>query len=189
MPRLLDKILVVDIEATCWSGPAPPDQKSDIIEFGLVLVDVATLQPEGKRSILVRPTRSSVSDFCTKLTSLTQEDVDGGVSLRTACEILMREYSSRSRLWASYGDYDRRMVQQSCEALNAKYPFNRQHLNVKTLFAVSRGLPQEYSMANALASVGLPLEGTHHRGHDDAWNIAGLLAHTLKNGREIVSNR
>jgi inhibitor of KinA sporulation pathway (predicted exonuclease) len=26
---------------------------------------------------------------------------------------------------------------------------------------------------------GLPLEGTHHRGDDDAWNIAALLADLL----------
>jgi inhibitor of KinA sporulation pathway (predicted exonuclease) len=27
---------------------------------------------------------------------------------------------------------------------------------------------------------GLPLEGTHHRGHDDAWNIAAVLWEVLK---------
>ena len=26
---------------------------------------------------------------------------------------------------------------------------------------------------------GIPLEGTHHRGHDDAYNIARLMVHLL----------
>jgi inhibitor of KinA sporulation pathway (predicted exonuclease) len=34
-------------------------------------------------------------------------------------------------------------------------------------------------MAQALEMLGLPLEGTHHRGDDDAWNIAGILANLL----------
>jgi inhibitor of KinA sporulation pathway (predicted exonuclease) len=32
----------------------------------------------------------------------------------------------------------------------------------------------------ALNLCGLPMEGTHHRGHDDAWNIAALVAVLLK---------
>lgn len=31
-----------------------------------------------------------------------------------------------------------------------------------------------------MALYGLTLEGTHHRGDDDAWNIAALLAVLLK---------
>jgi len=37
-------------------------------------------------------------------------------------------------------------------------------------------------MAQALEMLGLPLEGTHHRGGDDAWNIARLLAELLRRG-------
>ena len=29
-------------------------------------------------------------------------------------------------------------------------------------------------MSEALKRMGLPLEGTHHRGGDDAWNIAAI---------------
>jgi inhibitor of KinA sporulation pathway (predicted exonuclease) len=32
-------------------------------------------------------------------------------------------------------------------------------------------------MAQALELVGLPLEGRHHRGDDDSWNIAALVLH------------
>ena len=35
-------------------------------------------------------------------------------------------------------------------------------------------------MAESLKALSLPLEGTHHRGHDDAWNIARILGLLLK---------
>ena len=35
MARKLDRILVVDVEATCWEGDPPPGQISEIIEIGL----------------------------------------------------------------------------------------------------------------------------------------------------------
>jgi inhibitor of KinA sporulation pathway (predicted exonuclease) len=41
-------------------------------------------------------------------------------------------------------------------------------------------LPSEVGLPQAMAMCGLKLEGTHHRGHDDAWNIAAVLAGLLK---------
>ena len=34
-------------------------------------------------------------------------------------------------------------------------------------------------MAEALELLNLPLEGTHHRGEDDAWNITNILSELL----------
>ena len=41
-------------------------------------------------------------------------------------------------------------------------------------------------MARALEMLALPLEGTHHRGADDAWNIAGILARLLLGSRAAL---
>ena len=84
MARKLDRILVVDIEATCWEGDPPPGQISEIIEIGLGVLDVATLARVEQRDILVRPVCSTVSSYCTQLTTLTQADVDGGMPLAEA---------------------------------------------------------------------------------------------------------
>jgi len=183
MARKLDQILVVDVESTCWEGDPPAGQESEIIEIGLCALDVATLQRLEKRSILVRPERSTVSAYCTALTGLTQADVQEGVSLREACRILKREYRARERLWASYGDYDRRQFERNCRTQGIAYPFGPTHLNIKNLFAVMHALPREVGMARALEMLGLPLEGTHHRAGDDAWNIAHILAELLRGGR------
>lgn len=187
MARELDSILVVDVEATCWEGDAPDGQVNEIIEVGLCILDLETLERSGKRSILVRPERSSVSPFCTELTSLKPEDVADAPSFAEACKALRREHRSRERLWASYGDYDRRQFERQCRERGVGYPFGPSHLNAKTLFALAAGLQREVGMAAALARLGLPLEGRHHRGDDDAWNIAAVLAATLRASRGLLS--
>ena len=37
MSGKLDKILVVDIEATCWEGKPPAGEQNEIIEVGICL--------------------------------------------------------------------------------------------------------------------------------------------------------
>ncbi len=180
MARRLDQILVVDIEATCWQGPPPEGQVSEIIEVGIATLEVGTCERVKKESLLVRPVRSRVSAFCTELTTLTQDEVDGGVSLADACAHLRKKYRSRSRTWASYGDYDRLQFERQCERDGVEYPFSATHLNVKSLLGLALGMRFEVGMAKALALLGLPLQGTHHRGVDDAWNIAALLAELLR---------
>lgn len=179
MARKLDEILVIDLEATCWEGDPPNGQEGEIIEIGVCPLEIGTLQRTERRSILVRPTRSAVSAYCTQLTTLTQEQVDGGIDFAAACEILRREYRTGDRLWASYGDYDRRQFERQCASTAIPYPFGPGHLNVKTLFAVSHAMPRELGMDAALARLDHPLEGTHHRAGDDAWNIAAILASIL----------
>src|SRR5690242_16971374 len=113
MPRrLLDQILIIDVEATCWDGPTPQGQESEIIEIGLCLLETATGRRHSKRSILICPERSTISPFCTQLTGLTQEQVQQGISFTDACALLQIEYQSHQRIWASYGDSDRQRFER-----------------------------------------------------------------------------
>lgn len=187
MAKRLDQILVIDLESTCWEGSPPDGQKSEIIEVGICTVDVATLQRLEKRSLLIKPAHSEVSEFCTRLTTLTPEQLESAGTLADAARILKKEYASQERLWASWGDYDRRQFERACKEAGVGYPFGISHLNVKTLFAVAHGLDRELGLDEAYARLGLTLEGTHHRGHDDAWNIAGLLCALLTHCRGTTS--
>ena len=184
MASVIDKIVIVDIEATCWEEEPPPNQESDIIEIGVVTLDVRQLHLDAKSSILVIPSRSTVSAFCTELTSLTQERVQEGLPLAEACSLLRHEYETKDRFWASYGDYDRRMFERCCAAMAVAYPFGHGHLNVKSLFAVSLGLPYEVGLKTALGKMGLQFVGKAHRGDDDALNVGRLLAKLLELGRQ-----
>ena len=181
--KRLDKILVIDVESTCWLDDPPPGEESEIIEIGLCLLDVNSGRRETRRSILIRPEYSTVSPFCTELTTLTQAQVDEGVTFARACAVLKEEYASDQRVWASYGDYDRRQFIRQCLARGIPYPFGPSHINVKNLFALARGLDEEVNLVQALKLNGWELEGTYHRGDDDAWNAARILASVLRDPR------
>lgn len=181
MSKSLDILLIIDLESTCWEGEPPPGMSSEIIEIGVATLDVRRGEPLEKRSLLVKPLLSTVSPFCEQLTTITQAMLDEeGMTLDQACRILKREYLAKERTWASWGDYDRRQLERECQAKGLGYPFGPTHLNAKSLHALLSGLSREQGMAQALEQLGLPLEGTHHRGHDDAWNIATIMGHILR---------
>ncbi len=176
MAKLLDKIVVIDIEATCWNGSVPESMTSDIIEFGICLLDVNTGEISDNRGILVKPERSEISSFCTELTTITPELIEReGISFKEACAIIRKEYNGQSRAWASFGAYDFKQIQRQCSELGVGYPLSPSHINVKTLFALKNKLGHEVGMDGALKNLKLELEGTHHRGIDDARNIAKIL--------------
>jgi len=168
---------VVDVEATCWEGGPPAGQVSEIVEIGLAIVDLAAGQRIGRQRILVRPERSAVSPFCIERTGLTQAEVDAGISFAGACQILAAAHQAQSRPWASWGEYDRRQFTRQCQATATAYPFGDRHTNAKTVFAQAHRLRRPPGMAAAPRIAGLALEGRHHRGEDDAWNIAALILH------------
>ncbi|MFE6303814.1 exonuclease domain-containing protein [Nocardiopsis changdeensis] len=174
---------IVDVEATCWRGSPPPGSANEIIEIGLSVVDAATGERVSRHGLLVRPGRSEVSPFCTELTGITPEMVEGAVDFAEACRWLVAEHRSAERPWASWGDYDRRQFERQCAMTGVGYPFGGRHVNAKRVFGEAYGMRKRPpGMARALDAAGLPLEGRHHRGEDDAWNIAALVAHLVDRG-------
>ena len=180
MAKDLSKILVIDVEATCWPKDKPTDEQSEIIEIGLCVINTQSCQRIEKRALLVKPTKSQISLFCTKLTTITREMVAQAPTFPEVLQTLKKEYGAKSCLWASWGDYDRRQFERQCKAENLGYPFGPTHLNVKNLFALSHKLKREVGVAKAFEILGWEMEGTHHRGIDDAWNIGRVLGYLLQ---------
>ena len=174
---------IIDLEATCWEGKPPPGQVSEVIEIGVTVLDLQTLERRQKRSIVVRPERSKVSAFCSQLTCWTPEAVAAGLSFVEACDVLRHEYHADSRPWASWGDYDWKMLRGQCERSGVPYPLSKRHTNAKKAFTEAHGLKKRPGMAQALELVGLPLEGRHHNGADDTWNIAAIIAKLVREGK------
>jgi inhibitor of KinA sporulation pathway (predicted exonuclease) len=186
MAKKLDKVLVIDLEATCWEGDPPESQTSEIIEIGLCVMDPITGEREEPRAILIKPQRSKLSDFCIQLTTLTPEMLADGMGFAEACDLLREAYQSHRRTWASYGDYDRLQFLAQCGAWGVPYPFGRTHINVKNLLALKLGLEREVGLQRAMKLLDRPFEGTSHRGVDDAWNIAAVLDWVLgARGRQV----
>ncbi len=185
MAKKLDCALVVDVESTCWEHGPPRGQISEIIEIGICVVDLVTLERRERCCLLVKPARSDVGDFCTQLTGITPAMVAGAAPLAEAVQVLRDAYWSSERLLASWGDYDRDQFRRNCHGYDLPYPFGPTHLNVKNLYSTAFGLPHELGLDDACARLGLTLEGVHHRGVDDAWNVARILCLLLKRIRRV----
>jgi inhibitor of KinA sporulation pathway (predicted exonuclease) len=175
-----DAMLVVDIEATCWEGyTAPAGQENEIIEIGVTALDLSTLALDPAVSLLVVPTASEVSPFCTQLTGLTLEQLrQEGMSFEAACTRLEKEFNARNRLWASWGGWDMRIMRAQCKARGVRYPFSDKHVNLKRLYADVSG--SRIGLKAALDARELALEGVHHRGSDDAYNAGRILVSLIQ---------
>mgnify|MGYP001797483586 CR=1 FL=1 len=174
------KIIIIDLEATCWEKKKPKGAHHDIIEFGVAVLEIATGDILANEGLLVRPTSSEISPFCTELTTITPEMVADAPDFKTACTQLVEQFATKRHPWASFGAYDYNQLQRQCNREQVNFPLSMQHLNVKALFALQHQLKHPIGMAGVLKSLNLPLEGTHHRGIDDARNIARIL-HRLLN--------
>lgn len=200
-----DLINVVDVEATCWGDQVKTEvdferdglHVNEIIEIGICPLDVLGLTMPKGTSIMVKPAVSEISEFCTKLTTITPDMVKNAPSFWHACNRLTAEFHSRNLTWASWGDYDRIQFERDCAAYDdpasgqpklrqlraaTAYPFGRRHINVKTLFALVRATA-ECSLSAAMEQLGMEFSGTPHRGDDDAYNVARVLKDILHNAR------
>jgi len=172
--------LVIDLEATCWEkdegGYFTDKQKheSEIIEIGITSICMEDKVITESESIIVRPTKSEISEYCTNLTTLTPEFVEEeGISFGEAIDILRIKYKAGRNMWASWGDWDKHAFQDQCRNEGVPYPFNNNHLNIKAKFCWRFG--RSCGLAKALAHMDIPFDGTAHRGIDDSFNTAKLL--------------
>lgn len=170
--------LIIDLEATCCDRRSIPRRETEIIEFGAVAVERSLpFEALGEFQSFVRPVRHPLlTPFCTRLTTITQSDVDAAPGFVEVAAALKRwVFSFPEPVFCSWGDYDRRQLRQDCDRHGVPYFMPRHHVNIKKRFAAEQLLPRPLGMAGALRRAGLPLEGTHHRGIDDVRNMRRLM--------------
>ncbi|MEJ8862281.1 3'-5' exonuclease [Pseudomonas jessenii] len=179
----------VDLEATCdevekSESTRPlavaPDQM-ETIEIGLVVIDLESLEIVDEFQRFVRPQiNPTLTDFCTKLTSIQQTDVDDARTYQEVGEEL-RMFAVRypNAAWASWGDYDARQLERdagfaACPSLLEGLPhFNARKWHAGLYDNRPKGLKQ------TVESLGLVWQGTYHRGVDDARNVAAVIKEML----------
>lgn len=169
--------LIVDLEATCSNDGSVPRHEMEIIEIGAVLQNARTFEIESEFQTFVRPVRHPrLTPFCTELTSITQEQVDTAPLFPEALRA-MKEWMEgfEDALFCSWGNYDRSQFLQDCEYHAVAYPFDSGHLNLKEEFSRALATGRRFGVGGALRRLGLQFEGMHHRGIDDARNIARIV--------------
>ena len=189
----LNRVLVVDIEATCWETREEQGSKpNEIIEIGICELNLRTNQIENGSSYVIKPRFTKVSPFCTQLTGWTQEAVDEGADILPTLAAIGNDYGiTNIDTWFSCGEYDRIKLSsnrslrgslgQLYEIGRMQNPFDqmRSHFNVKTLFALKHRATKEKGMERMLEQLGEKLDGRHHNGCYDALNIAKIVRHVL----------
>ncbi|KAF9533379.1 ribonuclease H-like domain-containing protein [Crepidotus variabilis] len=139
-----DAFLVVDVEGTCKLG-TDFNYPNEIIEFPVCIVEWRDRSEDGLGSVLevvdefrsfVKPTwRPTLSNFCTQLTGITQEQVDSSPHFPEVLEHLeaflvkngLIEQGTRQRLkkfcWCSDGPFDiRDFVVKQCYISQVQMP-------------------------------------------------------------------
>jgi inhibitor of KinA sporulation pathway (predicted exonuclease) len=176
-----DYYLVLDLEATCSDQETFDRREMEIIEIGAVMVEANSLALIDEFQTFVKPVRHpTLTEFCKSLTSITQAQVDQAPSYPEAIAALtgwLAQYPNS--VFGSWGDFDRRQFKQDSSFHNLPYPIPFPHINLKKVFRKTQELSRRFDMKEALKLAEIELEGTHHRGIDDARNIAKLLPYIL----------
>jgi len=178
---LYDKVIVIDIEASCWAkGEAPENSKREIIEIGICKLNMSDGSIEDKRSYLIKPLQSEISEYCTNLTGITAEKLEKeGVTFQEACSNIKNRYNSLHRTYAGYGGFDKSIMESQCSELGVKFPFSETYLDLKVMISLMSG-GKPIGLLKELDARNISFEGSVHSGADDAFNTAKLLYHVLK---------
>jgi inhibitor of KinA sporulation pathway (predicted exonuclease) len=173
------RIVVVDVEATCWKQGVF-SRKKETIEIGavLLLLDRAeSMWPEFQT--FVRPLRlPRLSSFCRELTGITQESVDAAPGFPEALRLFLEWSQPSERLvLATWSHYDLWQLDLDLEAHGLPkltLPF----LDVKKLAARLVGSNSFEETVRELApdAVAMP----RHRAIADARRTARILYRLLR---------
>jgi inhibitor of KinA sporulation pathway (predicted exonuclease) len=174
-------LLIVDLEATCCDSGTIPNTESEIIEIGAIMVHRSKKIEIDAFCEFIKPVRHpTLTPFCTQLTTITQEVLDSSLPFKEVMDALehwLRPYQS-NYVMCSWGNYDRNHIISDCQYFGVINPIESSHLNLKAAFAKKQGI-KRCGLQRALEFAGLTFEGQHHRGIDDARNIARLLDYSI----------
>ena len=173
------RYVIVDLEATCWETGQTLG-RMEIIEIGAVMMESSCGPVNREFAAFIKPVASpQLSEFCTRLTSIRQEDIDQAEYFWTVFPQFVNWTGEEPFRLCSRGAYDLNQFRTDCARHNMEFPASfENHINLKKEFSRQKSV-KPTGMRGALAMLNIPLVGTHHRGIDDARNIAKIAAHLL----------
>lgn len=178
--------IIRNLEATCWADERRLE-RMEIIEIGAVKLASSGGPVLAEFSAFVRPAlEPTLSDYCRELTGITQADVDNADPFPLVLERFLAWMGEPSLRFCSWGQYDLNQLRLDCDRHSLVFPTHfADHLNVKNAWAAWKSVKPR-GLARALRLMGMELEGRHHRGIDDARNIARIC---MAMGEDWVDGR
>jgi len=169
--------IIFDLEATCIKDKYKTF-RNETIEIGAVKI----IQREnGQLEIIdtfdkfIRPKLNLIlSKFCKELTSIQQEDVNFAHSFPTVINEF-KEWIGNEYMLCSWGFYDQKQLENDSILYGLNSFWTNKHISLKHQFPDIMQLSKPCGLNKALKLSGISFEGTHHRGIDDAKNIAKIF--------------
>ncbi|NXC15884.1 ERI2 exoribonuclease, partial [Corythaeola cristata] len=196
-------LIVIDFEATCWRDARR--RGPEIIEFPAVLLNTATGEIESEFHTYVQPQEHPIlSEFCTELTGITQDQVDEGVPLNICLSQFLK--------WIQKIQKEKKIIFSSdipsCSTSEAKpctfvtwtdwdlgvclqYECKRKQLRKPDILNSWIDLKATYrtfynrkpnGLSGALQDLGIAFAGREHSGLDDSRNTARLAWRLICDG-------
>ncbi|KFU93852.1 ERI1 exoribonuclease 2, partial [Chaetura pelagica] len=196
-------LVVLDFEATCWrdAGRRPPE----IVEFPAVLLNTSTGEIEAEFHTYVQPQEHPVlSEFCTELTGITQNQVDEGIPLNICLSqflkwiekiqkekkiIFSSDTPSRSTAetkpctFVTWTDWDLGVcLQYECKRKQLRKPdILNSWIDLKATYRAFYNRKPK-GLNGALQDLGIAFAGREHSGLDDSRNTARLAWRLICDG-------
>lgn len=184
-----DYYIIIDFEANCKKD----DEVflKEIIEFPLVCVNSKTLEIELKFHTFVKPTiNKEITNFCSLLTGVVQDDVKDAPTLETAIE-MVDKFLNENNLGKKFtfaiacdGPWDmRNFLHDECLLKKIDRPkYYDKWVNIRSKFQDFYKLKRRVGVEKMLAYQKLEFIGNPHSGLDDSINIARILIQMIKDG-------
>ncbi|KAJ3233501.1 hypothetical protein HDU81_002242 [Chytriomyces hyalinus] len=185
-----DFYCVFDVEATCREDNV--GWKHEVIEFPVVLVCGRTYETIAEFRSFVRPVINPVlTDFCTQLTGITQDQVDTAptfVEVLKLFEAFLSRYKvkhSRMR-FITDGPWDiRDFIRNQCVYSYIRRPaYFDTYLDLRRIFTKFYGRRdgKRANLNGMLSLLNMEFVGRQHSGIDDTRNIAKIAVYLMEQG-------
>ncbi|XP_054126788.1 ERI1 exoribonuclease 2 [Melozone crissalis] len=196
-------LIVLDFEATCWGDR---DRRGpEIIEFPAVLLNTSTGAIESEFHMYVQPQEHPIlSEFCTELTGITQNQVDQGVPLNICLSQFMKwiqkiqkekkiMFSTDSQsnatseakacAFVTWTDWDLGVcLHYECRRKQLRKPdILNSWIDLKATYRAFYNRKPK-GLNGALQDLGIVFEGREHSGLDDSRNTARLAWRLICDG-------
>ncbi|XP_052359629.1 ERI1 exoribonuclease 2-like isoform X1 [Oncorhynchus keta] len=207
--QIFPYLIVIDFESTCWRERNSYGQ--EIIEFPAVLLNTSTGQVESEFHTYVQPQEHPVlSDFCTELTGITQQQVEAGVPLHICLSRFSRWLQTLEHQSGVVFPRDQRAPvaeQRPCAFVTWSdwdlgvcllYECKRKQLHKPAVLNSWIDLRATYrlfynrkpkGLNGALQDLGIQFSGREHSGLDDARNTAHLAWKMMRDGSVMKITR
>ena len=116
--------IYLDLEWTCRNTVPPVGMNQEIIEVGIVAMDLADLKLLDEASYFVRPRRWEISQKCTKITGITDQDIRNAKPLGEVVRALTKRFQPEGKPCCTWGE-DVPIFARACGAVGLVNPFGR----------------------------------------------------------------